>query len=123
MIARAPIARLATAKRALGWTQLKIYSDSGGDFTHDYVSAEGADTSRYTVFSRRDGTVRHFWSDEISEEMADPGQDPRGTPDPDPLWNLLDNAPEGRGMDWRPRLGALPLYTTGLDQPGVYYRH
>jgi predicted dithiol-disulfide oxidoreductase (DUF899 family) len=35
---------------------------------------------------------------------ADPGQDPRGAPDLDPLWTVLDTTPEGRGKDWYPRL-------------------
>ncbi|HXV30310.1 MAG TPA: DUF899 family protein [Sinorhizobium sp.] len=104
MVARSPIERLAAAKKARGWTQLKVYSDSDGSFTRDYVSAEDADVPGYTVFTRRDGAIRHFWSGEISGEMADPGQDPRGAPDPDPLWTLLDTTPEGRGADWYPKL-------------------
>ena len=35
---------------------------------------------------------------------ADPGQDPRGAPDPAPLWMVLDCTPEGRGPDWYPKL-------------------
>jgi len=104
MVARAPIAKLKEAKAARGWTDLKIYSDASGDFTRDYVSAEDADVPGYTVFSRKDGTIRHFWSGEMSGAMADPGQDPRGAPDIDPLWTLLDTTPEGRGADWYPKL-------------------
>jgi hypothetical protein len=36
--------------------------------------------------------------------MADPGQDPRGAPDLDPLWLMLDLTPGGRGTDWHPKL-------------------
>jgi predicted dithiol-disulfide oxidoreductase (DUF899 family) len=36
--------------------------------------------------------------------MADPGQDPRGAPDLDPLWLMLDLTPEGRGTSWYPEL-------------------
>ena len=104
MVARSPIDRLAAAKRARGWTQLRVYADTDGAYTRDYVSAEDADVPGYTVFTRRDGTIRHFWSGEIGGAMADPGQDPRGAPDPDPLWTLLDTTPEGRGTDWYPRL-------------------
>jgi predicted dithiol-disulfide oxidoreductase (DUF899 family) len=56
------------------------------------------------VFTRRDGTLRHFWSGEMGPETADPGQDPRGAPDLMPLWTILDSTPEGRGTDWYPRL-------------------
>ena len=104
MMARSPIERLIEAKKARGWTRLKVYSDGGGDFTRDYVSAKDEDMPGYTVFTRKDGKIRHFWSGEMSGEMADPGQDPRGAPDPDPLWSLLDTTPEGRGTDWYPKL-------------------
>lgn len=58
----------------------------------------------YNVFVRRDGTISHFWSEEISSDMADPGQDPRSAVEMDPLWLLLDTTPEGRGEDWHPSL-------------------
>jgi predicted dithiol-disulfide oxidoreductase (DUF899 family) len=103
-VARSPIERLAEFKRARGWRQMPIYSDPSGEFTRSYVSPEDADVPGYTVFTRRDGTIRHFYSGEISGEMADPGQDPRGAPDFDTLWNLLDTTPEGRDPDWYPKL-------------------
>ncbi|HEY0852798.1 MAG TPA: DUF899 family protein [Bradyrhizobium sp.] len=103
-VARSPIARLIEAKKARGWTRHKIYSDGSGDYTRDYVSADDADMPGYSVFTRRDGTIRHFWSAEMSGAMADPGQDPRGAPDFDPLWTILDTTPEGRGADWYPKL-------------------
>lgn len=104
MVARSPIDRLKAAKAARGWTQLKVYADTDGDFTRDYVSAEDADMPAYTVFSKRDGKIRHFYSVEMSDSMSDPGQDPRSAPDPDPLWTLLDTTPEGRGGNWYPKL-------------------
>jgi predicted dithiol-disulfide oxidoreductase (DUF899 family) len=104
MVARSPLQRLVAAKKARGWTQLKVYSDSVGAYTRDYVSADDGDVPGYTVFTRRDGKIRHFWSAEMSGEMADPGQDPRGAPDLDPLWALLDTSPAGRGAKWYPKL-------------------
>lgn len=101
--ARSPIERLVDWKRERGWADMPLYSDTDGAFTRAYVSAEDADMPGYTVFTRRDGTIRHFWSPEMSFEMSDPGQDPRGAPDPDSLWHLLDSTPEGRG-DWYPKL-------------------
>jgi predicted dithiol-disulfide oxidoreductase (DUF899 family) len=103
-VARSPIVRLVEAKRARGWTRHRIYSDPSGDYTRDYVSAEDADAPGYNVFTRRDGAVRHFWSGEMGMKMADPGQDPRGAPDIDPLWTILDTTPEGRGGNWYPKL-------------------
>jgi predicted dithiol-disulfide oxidoreductase (DUF899 family) len=102
--ARSPIQRLKDAKASRGWSDLPVYSDERGDYTRDYVSADDADTPAYNVFSRRDGVIRHFWGDEITIDMADPGQDPRGAVEMDPLWLLLDTSPEGRGTDWYPAL-------------------
>ncbi|MBP7003159.1 DUF899 family protein [Amaricoccus sp.] len=100
--ARSPIERLVAWKRDRGWAQLPLYSDVEGGFTRAYVSAEDKDVPAYNVFTRRDGVLRHFYATEMTQ--ADPGQDPRGAPDPDPLWWLLDTTPEGRGADWYPKL-------------------
>jgi predicted dithiol-disulfide oxidoreductase (DUF899 family) len=102
--ARSEIERLIDAKKARGWTDLPVYSDTSGDYTRDYVSPDDADMPAYNVFTRRDGVIRHFWGDEITIEMSDPGQDPRGAVEMDPLWLLLDTTPDGRGTDWRPQL-------------------
>jgi predicted dithiol-disulfide oxidoreductase (DUF899 family) len=104
VIARSPIDRLVTFKKARGWRHLKLYSNVSGDYTRDYVSAADADVPGFNVFTRRDGTIRHFWSGEMGMETADPGQDPRGAPDLMPLWTILDSTPEGRGVDWYPKL-------------------
>ena len=99
---RSPIDRLIDAQKSRGWTDLPVYSDESGDYTGDYVSPDDADMPAYNVFVRRDETIRHFWSEEIGGDMADPGQDPRGL-EMDPLWLVLDTIPEGRG-DWYPKL-------------------
>ncbi|MCU1399526.1 MAG: hypothetical protein JWN62_2635 [Acidimicrobiales bacterium] len=103
-IARSPIDRLMAAKQAQGWIDMPLFSDGSGDFTRTYVSATDEDMPAMNVFTRRDGTIRHFWSEEIGFDMADPGQDPRSAIELDPLWLLLDMTPEGRGEDWRPQL-------------------
>jgi predicted dithiol-disulfide oxidoreductase (DUF899 family) len=102
--ARSPIERLKEYKKQRGFTNLPFFSDSSGDYTRIYVNAEDADVPGFTVFTRNNGTIRHFYSGEMGGDMADPGQDPRGAPDLDPLWSMLDWAPEGRGTDWYPKL-------------------
>jgi predicted dithiol-disulfide oxidoreductase (DUF899 family) len=104
VVARSPIERLLDFKKERGWQNLKFYSDGKGDYTRSYVSAEDADAPALNVFTRRDGTIRHFWGAEMGPVTADPGQDPRGAPDIDPLWSILDFTPEGRGVDWYPQL-------------------
>ena len=64
----------------------------------------GDDNAAINVFTKDGDTVRHFWGEEMGPDTADPGQDPRGAPDPMPLWTILDLTPEGRGTDWYPKL-------------------
>jgi predicted dithiol-disulfide oxidoreductase (DUF899 family) len=102
--ARSPIERLIAYKAQRGLTNLGFVSDTSGEYTRTYVNPEDADVPGFSVFSRRDGLVRHFFTGEMSGAMADPGQDPRGGPDLDPLWLMLDLTPGGRGTDWYPQL-------------------
>jgi len=102
--ARSPIERLIDYKNQRGFTNLPFVSDGSGDYTRTYVNPEDADVPGFSVFSRRDGVIHHFYSGEMSGAMADPGQDPRGAPDLDPLWLMLDMTPEGRGTDLYPKL-------------------
>jgi predicted dithiol-disulfide oxidoreductase (DUF899 family) len=109
--ARSPIERLLDFKKERGWKNLQLYSDTKGDYTRTYVSADDGDIPGLSIFTRGDGTIRHFWSGEMNGEMADPGQDPRGAPDLDPLWTILDLTPEGRGATWYPKLEYASLTT------------
>jgi predicted dithiol-disulfide oxidoreductase (DUF899 family) len=104
--ARSPIERLVAFKKERGWRHLKLYSDPTAAFSRDFhaVTPEGGDDAGLHVFTRRDGTIRHFWSGEMDFSTADPGQDPRGAPDLMPLWTVLDTTPEGRDPHWYPKL-------------------
>jgi predicted dithiol-disulfide oxidoreductase (DUF899 family) len=102
--ARSPIARLIDYKKNIALGNLRFFSNSSGDYTRSYVNPDDADVPGLAIFTRKDGAIRHFYSGEMSGAMADPGQDPRSGPDLDPLWNLLDLTPNGRGTDWYPKL-------------------
>jgi len=102
--ARSPSPRLQAFKAERGWKHMRLYSDMSGDYTRAYVNPDDEDMPAYNVFTRRDGTLRHFWAGELFAIPPDPGQDPRGAPDMDPLWTLFDTTPEGRGGDWYPKL-------------------
>jgi predicted dithiol-disulfide oxidoreductase (DUF899 family) len=106
VVARSPIERLAAFKKERGWKNLKLYSDTSGDYSRDYhaLGKDGSDDAAFNVFTRRDGPIRHFWIGEMGFATADPGQDPRGAPDLMPIWTILDFTPEGRGTDWYPKL-------------------
>ena len=43
VVARSPIERLIAFKKERGWQNLHLYSDTTGDYTRTYVSAEDAD--------------------------------------------------------------------------------
>jgi predicted dithiol-disulfide oxidoreductase (DUF899 family) len=101
---RSPIERLLEYKKQRGFTYLPFFSDASGEYTRTYVSPEDDDVPGLSVFTLRNGTIHHFYSGEMSMDMADPGQDPRGGPDLDPLWLMLDLTPEGRGTTWYPKL-------------------
>lgn len=105
ILGRSPVARQQAFAAERGWRNLRFYQTIGDDFPRDYrgLSPEGDEWPAFNVWVKRDGGVRHFWGGELGGTQ-DPGQDPRGAPDPMPLWNILDLTPEGRGADWYPRL-------------------
>lgn len=105
VIGRSPVERQLAFARERGWTNLKFYETVSDDFARDYrgLAPDGNEWPALDVWVRRDGLVRHFWGGELFG-TEDPGQDPRGAPDPTPLWNILDLTPAGRGSDWYPKL-------------------
>jgi predicted dithiol-disulfide oxidoreductase (DUF899 family) len=105
VVARSPIERLIAFKTERGWqSALPLYADLNDNYSRDYhgLLPDGSEIPEINVFTRRDGTIRHFWSGEMTE--GDPGQDPRGAPELAPLWNVLDMTPEPRAPDWYPKL-------------------
>jgi predicted dithiol-disulfide oxidoreductase (DUF899 family) len=106
VIARSPLEKLLAWKKERGWKHLRLYQDLNDNYSRDYfgVLPDGSEIPSDNVFTRRDGTIRHFYSGEMTDQTSDPGQDPRGAPDPAPLWMVLDLTPEGRGKDWYPKL-------------------
>lgn len=106
VIVQSPLQKVLEFTRARGWRNLKLYSDTDGEYSKDYYAntPEFADTAAINVFTRRDGVIRHFWAGEMGFESADPGQDPRGAPDLMAIWTVLDCTPEGRRPDWYPSL-------------------
>jgi predicted dithiol-disulfide oxidoreductase (DUF899 family) len=107
VVARSPIEKLVAWKRERGWRGLRLFSDLNGNYSRDYFALlpDGSENGRFDVFTRRDGTVRHFWGDEMTDQTADPGQDIRGVVATGaPLWGMLDVTPEGRDPDWYPSL-------------------
>ena len=105
VLGRSPVARQLAFARERGWRNLQFFQTVGDDFARDYraLGPDGDEWPALDVWIRRDGRVHHFWAGELGGTQ-DPGQGPRGAPDPTPLWNILDLTPGGRGSDWYPRL-------------------
>ncbi len=106
VIGRSPIDRQLAFKRERGWRYLPFYATTSDDFPRNYYgfAPGGSEIPALNVFTKADGKLRLFWASEMGAETADPGEDPRGAPDPTPLWNILDLTPAGRGADWYPKL-------------------
>ena len=102
---RSPVSRQLAFARERGWDHLKFYK-VGDDFARAYrgLNDKNEEWASLDVWARRDGKVFHTYGAEMTDETADPGEDPRGAPEIDPLWLLLDLTPGGRGADWYPKL-------------------
>jgi predicted dithiol-disulfide oxidoreductase (DUF899 family) len=121
VVAKSPIARLEALARKRGWQNVKLLSTAGNNYSHHYFgdtskfgpemrAARGYEPGKnwdepmYNVFHRdADGTVRHFWGNELVYAPEEPGQHHRAGDLVDPVWGLLDMSPEGRG-DFFPKL-------------------
>lgn len=90
-----------------GWRDLPYYQAVGDDFS---IAIGGLEPEKRTempallVLRKKDAKVRLHWMGEMTMEMADPGEDPRGHVDLPPLWNVLDLTPAGRDPKWYPSL-------------------
>jgi predicted dithiol-disulfide oxidoreductase (DUF899 family) len=106
ILGRSPVERQIAFARERGWAHLDFVQTVGDDYARDLgvLTPEGDEYPALVVYHRQGGLVRLFWTGEMSGEMADPGQDPRGAPELAPLWNVLDLTPEGRDPEWYPKL-------------------
>ncbi|HEX2593166.1 MAG TPA: DUF899 family protein [Rhizomicrobium sp.] len=106
ILSRSPVPRQLAFAAERGWRDLDFVQTVGDDYANDLglIDAKGGEMPALIVFKRDGDTVRLFWASEMSNEMADPGQDPRDAPDIAALWSVLDLTPGGRGEDWYPKL-------------------
>jgi predicted dithiol-disulfide oxidoreductase (DUF899 family) len=104
VVTKAALPRLQEHARRRGWHRLQLLSSGGTSYNRDYLAEDedGAQLPMTNVFRRDGGTIRHFWGSELLYTPAEPGQDPRHGDTLEPLWNLFDLTPDGRGTDWYP---------------------
>jgi len=120
VVARSPLARLVALAKDRGWNNLVLLSAEENSYTSDYFGNTAGlteamriernhDRSRNfdepiaNIFRKEGDVVRHFWGSELTYALEEPGQNHRALDLVDPVWGLLDMAPEGRG-DFFPKL-------------------
>ena len=99
IVAAADPATLRAHARKRGWDKLRLLSAGESTFKYDLGSEdrEGHQDSTISVFTRdSDGTLRHFYS--VHPRLAEDIKE-RGIDELNPIWNVLDLTPQGRG-DW-----------------------
>ena len=97
IVAAADPATLRAHARDRGWDKLRLLSAGESTFKYDLGSEdrEGGQDSTISVFTREsDGTLRHFYS--CHPRLA-PDVKERGIDELNPIWNMLDLTPQGRG--------------------------
>ena len=103
---KAPIERILTFAAERGWRHLRLLSSAGTFYNRDYLAEtpDGEQQPMLNVFHRHGDTIRHFWGSELFYAPPEPGQEPRHIGTIEPLWNLFDLTPEGRGTGWDEQL-------------------
>jgi predicted dithiol-disulfide oxidoreductase (DUF899 family) len=112
--------RILSLARHRGWRRLPLLSTAGNTYDRDYFGDSEAlpaavrvqqdfkpgkerDMPMLNVFKREGAVIRHFWGCELLYVPPEPGQQYRHNDLLDPLWNMLDLTPEGRGA-FEPRV-------------------
>ena len=106
IVAKTPLPRLLAFAEERNWRNLRLLSSAENSFNRDYggETDAGHQQPMLNVFHREGGVIRHFWASEMLYAPTDPGQDPRHVGTIEPLWNIFDLVPEGRGGDWQEQL-------------------
>lgn len=97
IVAAAELAPLRAHARSRGWDRLRLLSAGGSTFKYDLGSEDrdGGQDSTISVFTRDPGgKVRHFYS---VHPTLDRDIETRGIDEYNPIWNVLDLTPQGRG--------------------------
>jgi predicted dithiol-disulfide oxidoreductase (DUF899 family) len=120
VVAKSPLERLLDLAVERHWNHLPLLSTAGNSYDADYYGdstrltpqmreqqefkpGEEWDMPMLNVFRRDGDTIRHFWASELLYVPPEPGQQYRHNDLLDPLWNIFDVAPEGRG-EFAPKL-------------------
>ena len=120
VVAKSPLPRIVSFAKERDWDRLTLLSTDGNNYDRDYFGDSSAlspalraqqdfddgeewDMPMLNVFRRMGSEIRHFWGSELLYVPPEPGQAYRHNDLLDPLYNMLDLTPEGRG-DFEPGL-------------------
>lgn len=120
VVAKSPLPRLMAFADERGWRHLNLLSTAGNTYDRDYFGDSAAlpasvrqqqefkdgkewDMPMLNVFRRDGSAIRHIWGSELLYVPPEPGEEYRHNDALDPVWNLFDLIPEGRG-DFEPKL-------------------
>lgn len=120
VVAKSPLPRLLAFAKERGWRWLRLLSTADSAYDRDYFgdstalpvavrkqqefkAGEEWEMPMLNVFRREGNVIRHFWGCELLYVPPEPGQEYRHNDLLDPLWNMFDLLPEGRG-DFEPKL-------------------
>ena len=105
VVAKAPLGQFQEHARTRGWRNMRLLSSANTTYNADFHGeSERGQSPIATVFVRRDGAIRHFWSSELFDAPTEPGMHPRHVDFMWPVWSVFDCTPEGRATDWFPQL-------------------
>lgn len=107
ILGRSPVGRQYAFAQDRSWRDLDFVQTVGDDYATFFnaLNKDGSENPVIAVYMKDGDQVRLSWHASMPIDAADPGQDPRGGPDLQNLWHVLDMTPDGRGTDWYPKLG------------------
>jgi predicted dithiol-disulfide oxidoreductase (DUF899 family) len=120
VVAKSPLARILAFAEERRWRRLRLLSTADNTYDRDYFGDSAGlsvalrkqqefkngkqwDMPMLNVFHRDGGAIRHCWGSELLYVPPEPSQEYRHNDALDPLWNMLDLTPEGRG-NFHPQL-------------------
>lgn len=120
VIAKSPLQRLRDFAAERHWDHLQLLSTAGSSYDADYYGdstklapkmreqqefedGKEWDMPMLNVFRREGDAIWHRWGSELLYVPPEPGQQYRHNDLLDPLWNMFDVVPEGRG-EFEPKL-------------------
>ena len=91
VVAKAPAKKLHEWAKSRGWSNIHLVSAERTEYLRDYRGQDD-DTDKslqpnINVFTRKDGSIYHFWGTEMEGNHVDTVW---------AYWNLMDMTPEGR---------------------------